>query len=115
MDVSFAEVVGTAAGIGSTSSFIPQVIKAWRDGDTEAISKRMYVITVSAFSLWIAYGLLIESLPIIVFNIASLGLSTIILVLKIRAQARMRTPPGVAADDRPQQGNPPRRRSVPLP
>jgi MtN3 and saliva related transmembrane protein len=84
MDVSLATLVGLVAGLCSTSSFVPQVLKAWREGDTEAISKRMYIVTVSAFSLWIAYGVMIESWPIIVFNIASLVLSGAILVLKLR-------------------------------
>jgi MtN3 and saliva related transmembrane protein len=29
-------------------SFVPQVLKAWREGDTEAISKRMYVASLIA-------------------------------------------------------------------
>jgi MtN3 and saliva related transmembrane protein len=84
MDFSLATLVGLVAGLCSTSSFVPQVLKAWREGDTEAISKRMYIVTVSAFTLWIAYGVMIESWPIIVFNIASLLLSGGILVLKLR-------------------------------
>jgi MtN3 and saliva related transmembrane protein len=79
-----AELVGTVAGLCSTSSFIPQVLKAWRGGDTAAISKRMYVVTVSAFSLWVVYGLMIASVPLVAFNIASLLLSGSILVLKLR-------------------------------
>jgi MtN3 and saliva related transmembrane protein len=77
-------VLGTIAGILSTSSFVPQVIKAWREGNTEAISKRMYIVTVSAFVLWTIYGFVIGSFPIIVFNILSLILSATILVLKLR-------------------------------
>ena len=88
MDVSLPGVVGTIAGICSTGSFVPQVIKAWRENDTAAISKRMYVVTVTAFSLWIAYGVLIGSLPLVVFNIASLLLSGLILLLKMRQQRR---------------------------
>ncbi|MCU0893910.1 MAG: SemiSWEET transporter [Rhodospirillales bacterium] len=95
MDVSLATLVGLVAGLCSTSSFVPQVLKAWREGDTEAISKRMYIVTVSAFSLWIAYGVMIESWPIIVFNIASLVLSGAILVLKLR-QSRQAAAAGPA-------------------
>lgn len=91
MPIPLPELVGTVAGIASTSSFIPQVVKAWRQGDTEAISKRMYVITVTAFSLWIAYGVMIGSVPIIVFNILSLVLSGTILALKLRHAARAAT------------------------
>ena len=91
-DISLATLVGTVAGLCSTGSFIPQVLKAWREGDTDAISKRMYLITVSAFTLWIVYGLLIESLPITIFNTLSLGLSGIVLFLKLRGRSR----PGAA-------------------
>jgi len=88
VDFSLASLVGIVAGLCSTSSFVPQVLKAWREGDTEAISKRMYIVTVSAFSLWIFYGVMIESWPIIIFNIASLVLSGAILVLKVRTSRR---------------------------
>ncbi len=84
MIVSMPEVVGTIAGLCSTGSFLPQVLKAWRGGDTEAISKRMYITTVSAFSLWIVYGVMIASIPIIVFNTISLILSGMILYLKVK-------------------------------
>lgn len=86
-------LLGTAAGILSTASFVPQVIKAWREGNTEAISKRMYLVTVSAFSLWIVYGFLLESLPLIVFNSLSLVLSGTILVLKLRQPRRRELEP----------------------
>lgn len=99
MDFSIAALVGTLAGICSTSSFIPQVIKVWREGDTEAISKKMYLVTVTAFSLWIIYGLMIGSMPIIVFNIASLALSATILVIKLRnlRQSRAAAEPPAAS------------------
>jgi MtN3 and saliva related transmembrane protein len=77
-------ILATIAGILSTASFVPQVLKAWRERDTAAISKRMYMVTVTAFVLWSAYGFLIGAMPLIVFNLLSLGLSGTILFLKIR-------------------------------
>ncbi|WP_262029082.1 SemiSWEET family sugar transporter [Microvirga sp. Mcv34] len=81
-------VLATIAGILSTSSFVPQVIKAWRERDTKAISKHMYMVTVTAFVLWSAYGYLIGSWPVMIFNLLSLGLSATILVFKIRNDSR---------------------------
>jgi MtN3 and saliva related transmembrane protein len=92
MDFSVAALVGTVAGICSTGSFIPQVVKVWRDKDTGAISKKMYLVTVAAFSLWIVYGAMIGSVPIIVFNAASLSAS--ILVVKLRNSRQARTAAG---------------------
>jgi MtN3 and saliva related transmembrane protein len=81
-----ATVIGIVAGILSTASFVPQVLKAWREG-TESISKRMYMVTVSAFTLWTIYGFVIGSWPVVVFNALSLMLSGTILVLKLRGRS----------------------------
>jgi MtN3 and saliva related transmembrane protein len=83
-------VLATIAGILSTSSFVPQVVKAWRERDTRAISKHMYMVTVTAFVLWAIYGYLIGSWPVVIFNLLSLGLSGTILVFKIRNERRRR-------------------------
>ena len=68
--------------------FPSQVVKAIRQGDTGAISKRMYIVTVTAFVLWIAYGFVIGALPLVIFNSLSLLLSGTILFLKIRNDRR---------------------------
>ena len=81
--------IGTVAGILSTTSFVPQVLKAWREG-TDSISQRMYMVTVSAFTLWTIYGFVIESWPVVVFNALSLMLSGTILFLKLRGRAPQR-------------------------
>jgi MtN3 and saliva related transmembrane protein len=92
--------LATIAGILSTSSFVPQVLKAWRERDTAAISKRMYLVTVTAFVLWSAYGFLIGAWPLIVFNLLSLGLSGTILVLKLRNERGGTGAPAAAATSR---------------
>ena len=80
--------VGVIAGCLSTAAFVPQVLKIWREGDTRAISTRMYVLRDAGFVLWLAYGLALGSVPLIVFNVASLLLGGTILVLKLRGRAR---------------------------
>lgn len=77
--------LGFVAGLCTTGSFVPQVVKAWREGDTAAISTRMYVTISAAFVLWLGYGAVIGSVPLIVFNLLNLGLSGTILALKLRA------------------------------
>ena len=77
-------VLGVIAGCFSTLAFVPQVLKIWREGDTHAISLRMYVMRVSGFVLWLWYGFLIGSAPVIVFNILSILLGGTVLYLKAR-------------------------------
>jgi MtN3 and saliva related transmembrane protein len=59
-------------------------LKAWRSADREAISKRTYLVASAAYALWIVHGVMIGSVPIIVFNALALLLGLAILVLKLR-------------------------------
>ena len=76
--------LGFVAGVCTTFSLVPQVIKAWRAADREAISKRTYAVASAAYTLWIVHGVMIGSMPIIVFNALALVLGAAILVLKLR-------------------------------
>lgn len=79
-----ANVIGTGAALCSMASFIPQIAKIRRERDASSVSFKMYAVTVTGFSLWIAYGLLIGSWPVALSNIVCLALSATILVLKWR-------------------------------
>ena len=75
--------VGVLAAICSTTSFAPQAWRVIRTRDTDAISKRMYVITVIGFSLWFVYGLMLGQWPLIATNAVCLALSGFILAMKL--------------------------------
>ena len=79
-----ADVIGTGAALCSMTSFIPQIAKIRRERDASSVSLKMYAVTVTGFSLWIAYGFLIDSWPIMASNLVCLALSATILVLKWR-------------------------------
>jgi MtN3 and saliva related transmembrane protein len=70
------------------TSFGPQILKIWRERDASSVSLRMYIVTVTGFSLWVAYGVLIGSWPVAGSNIVCLMLSATILVLKWRFGGR---------------------------
>jgi MtN3 and saliva related transmembrane protein len=80
----FINAVGVAAALCSMASFVPQVVKIWRERDASSVSLRMYVVTVLGFTLWTAYGFLLKSWPLIGSNLISLALSAAILGLKLR-------------------------------
>lgn len=84
MALSLTDTIGTAAALCSMASFTPQIAKIWREKDASSISLRMYVVTVTGFSLWIAYGLLTRSWPVVGANSVCLVLSGLILGLKWR-------------------------------
>jgi MtN3 and saliva related transmembrane protein len=83
-----ANAVGVGAALCSMTSFIPQIAKIWRERDASSVSLRMYLVTVTGFSLWIGYGALIGSWPVIGSNAVCLALSGAILALKWRFSGR---------------------------
>ncbi len=82
--MNLANLIGTLAALCSMASFVPQIIKIARERDASSVSLRMYVVTVTGFSLWITYGLLARSWPVAVSNGVCLVLSGVILALKWR-------------------------------
>jgi len=81
---TWINLVGVAAAVCSMASFTPQIAKIVREHDASSVSLRMYVVTVTGFVFWIAYGVLIGSWPVAVSNVVNLVLSATILVLKWR-------------------------------
>jgi MtN3 and saliva related transmembrane protein len=89
--------VGTAAGLFSMASFVPQLTKIARERRAEGVSLRTYMVTVTGFVLWIAYGVLLGSWPVAVSNAVCLALSGAILVLKWRYGGQDRNATGTGA------------------
>ncbi|MDO8324487.1 MAG: SemiSWEET transporter [Phenylobacterium sp.] len=83
-NLSMTDIVGTLAALCSMASFTPQIIKIWREKDATSVSLLMYVVTVTGFALWIAYGIFIGSWPVAASNVICLALSAAILALKWR-------------------------------
>ena len=83
-----ALVVGYLASICSMTSFVPQAWKIVRTGDTAAISKRMYAVTVTGFALWSVFGVMRMEWPIILTNTVCFCLSAFILIMKVLPKRR---------------------------
>jgi MtN3 and saliva related transmembrane protein len=77
-------ILGLLAGSLTTISFLPQVIKTWRTRSTKDISLEMFAIFCAGVILWIIYGLLIEDIPVIFTNVATLSLASQILWFKLK-------------------------------
>ncbi len=84
MDINYIAVIGLIAGTCTTVSFLPQVIKTFRTKETKDISLSMYIVLATGILLWTIYGILIESLPVILANAVSFVLANIILTFKIK-------------------------------
>ena len=78
------ELLGYIGALLTTASFIPQAVMTIRSRDTRGISRDMYIIFTTGVAFWLAYGIAIDSLPMILANTVTLGLAGTVLALKLR-------------------------------
>ena len=77
------ELLGLIAGLFTTIAFVPQVVKIWKSKHAHDISLAMFAIFSAGVALWIVYGFIIGSLPVILANIVTFALALAILILKL--------------------------------
>lgn len=80
--------IGLAAGLLTTTAFIPQVWKIYRTKSGKDISARMFSLFSAGIVLWLVYGVLLQSVPLILSNAVTLVLSLTIIGLKLRYRER---------------------------
>ena len=78
------ETIGYVAAVLTTLSFAPQAWLVFRTRDVSGVSLGMYAAMVSGVALWLVYGVLIRSWPLVAANLVTLSLSGAILLMKLR-------------------------------
>ena len=96
------EIVGLSAGICTSISLLPQLIKILRHKKAEDISLFYLAILFIGLGLWIWYGVLREDVPIVVTNGFSLVINGIIIVLGVRYKRLQKVEAGKTPDSRSQ-------------
>jgi len=84
MSPPLVDALGYVAAALTTLSFAPQVVKSWTTRDLSGVSLGMYSLFTAGVVAWLAYGIVLQSWPIICANVVTLGLAGSVLVLKIR-------------------------------
>ena len=84
LDSIHPDLIGGVAAVLTTIAFLPQVIKSWRSRSTRDVSLGMFLILNTGIVLWLIYGLILESRPLIYANTVTLILTGTILMLKLR-------------------------------
>lgn len=80
--MDFVTLLGLVAATLTTIAFLPQLIKTWKTRSTEDISAAMFISFCAGLFLWLIYGFLIRSLPVILANAITFVLASIILYFK---------------------------------
>jgi MtN3 and saliva related transmembrane protein len=61
-------ILGIVAGVLTSVSMIPQLVKVIKEKNVEDISWIMILVLICGLSLWVWYGFLKNELPIILSN-----------------------------------------------
>ncbi|MDO8698868.1 MAG: SemiSWEET transporter [Rhodoferax sp.] len=82
--MQLSELIGYAAAILTTASFVPQALHTFQTKDVRGISLGMYSAFTLGVALWLVYGVLLNAWPIVIANAVTLALAASILVMKLR-------------------------------
>jgi len=82
--MSGTEILGYVAGAITTLTFLPQVVKTWKEKSAKDIALMMFVIAASCQALWIIYGVLSNNWVIILTNSIIFIMSLIMIFFKFR-------------------------------
>ncbi|ROH97545.1 SemiSWEET transporter [Chryseobacterium daecheongense] len=73
-------ILGIIAGILTSASMVPQLVKVLKEKNVEDLSWVMLLVLISGVSLWVWYGIMKEEWPIILSNAFSVLLNSTLLV-----------------------------------
>jgi MtN3 and saliva related transmembrane protein len=76
--------LGYFAGVLTVGSFLPQVIRVWQTRQTRDLSLTMFTLLSTASTLWIVYGVMTKSWPVVLTNAGMVALNGAIAVAKVR-------------------------------
>lgn len=78
------DILGYAAGAITSLTFLPQVLKTWKEKSAKDVSLMMFIIAAINEVMWIIYGALLDNWVIILTNAIVLTMSLIMIILKLR-------------------------------
>jgi len=78
--MAFETLIGILAGILTSISMLPQLIKVLWKKEVADLSWIMISVLLSGVSLWVYYGILKEEWPIIISNAFSVLVNAVLLV-----------------------------------
>ncbi len=84
------EIIGLVAGFGTTFAALPDLLTMWAKRSHLGMNPRMAAISALFQCLWLAYGVLIHSPPIVFWNVIAIATNsmTVYTYRRFSAQAK---------------------------
>jgi len=86
MAAMWIEAIGLIAGVIGIFAWIPQIIEVWVHKRHEGLSLTSFGVVSIALLLWLIYGILVDSIAMIVANIMTLSVIGMIILGAWRAR-----------------------------
>jgi len=82
--IDTTEIIGLIAAVLTTAAFLPQVYKTWKTKDVSSLSFPMLVLFFIGIILWFIYGVLLQSLSMILANSVTIVSAFLLVYFKIK-------------------------------
>lgn len=92
MAEAWIEAIGLLAGVIGIIAWVPQIIEVWKHKRHDGISLPTFGVVFIALTLWLLYGILVNSLAMIVANIMTLVVIFAVILGVIRARRAEKVP-----------------------
>lgn len=79
MSMPLSELIGFVAGFGTTFAALPDLIAMLRRRSCEGMNPTMAAIMGTFQIVWVYYGILVESRPVIVWNMIAVGINFLVV------------------------------------
>ncbi|MDB1124056.1 SemiSWEET transporter [Vibrio algarum] len=80
--------IGYFAAFCTTFSFVPQVVSILKTKNVDGISTGMYCMFVTGVFSWLIYGIVNQDWPLVVANVITGILSSMVLILKLMSDRK---------------------------
>lgn len=80
--------IGYFAAFCTTFSFVPQVASILKTKNVDGISTGMYCMFVTGVFSWLVYGIVNQDWPLVVANVITGILSSMVLILKLMSDRK---------------------------
>lgn len=84
------DIIGYIAAFCTTIAFVPQAMTVYKSRSTRDLSLAMFLIFTLGVTMWLVYGLLLESYPIVIANFFTVILAGYILFMKLTEGRRQK-------------------------
>ena len=82
--MQLAQSLGLVAGALVTCSMIPQLVRVFQLKSAREISRLFTILLLLGMICWLAYGIYLKLIPVILWNAIGAGLVSLLLYAKLR-------------------------------